>query len=392
MSRSAPHAQPGLAQVLGALSHVLDLAAGRAPGHALRTCWIGIWLGRALGLRGEELYELYYTLLLGDAGRGRADAAQASAPGEAGMLARLAGLWGARRRGEREARERARVRAARGAEVARRLGFGRAVAQGIGALDERWSGRGRPERRSGRSIPRAAQLALLAREIVLAHGEGERLAAEELVRSRRGTWFDPELVDVFDVVTLNPEMWNGLREAELQERVRALEPNAFVVSLTDERLDRLAATFGGVLDDAGPFGPGRAERVAALSVAIGRELGLASDRLRWLRRSAQLGDAGELAGGDAELVERLDPFRELARAAGQGFGQGTEGGPVALELRLVDVAAAFDARTGAHPAGEPPDRGAALAELEAQRGTRFDANALDALGRVVEATGRARAA
>jgi len=387
--RPAP-VEPKLAQVLGTLSHLLDLGAGRAPGHALRSCWIGMWLARALRVRDEELYDLYYALLLADAGRRRdGDRAQVE---RAGLVRRVGRLLRLARGEDRRADARSRERGEAAAALSRRLGFGRGVARALRALDERWNGGGRPEHGAGRALPRSAQGALMATEISLLHARGDRVAAEQGVRARRGAWFDPELVDVFDVVTLNPEMWNGLRAADLQERVRACEPPVFVVTLTDERLDRIAAAFGLVLDTLGPFGAGRAERVGTLACAIGRELGLSSERVRWLGRSARLHDAAALPGCDEGLRERLDPFRDLARSRGQGFSAVKESSGAALEARVAVVAAEYDARVATAGGREPLSREAALAELEGLRGTHLDPNGLDALVRVVRASGRVRAA
>ena len=57
-----------LAEFLGALSHALDMTEGQPAGHCVRCCWIGIHIGREAGLSDDELWELYYTLLLKDLG------------------------------------------------------------------------------------------------------------------------------------------------------------------------------------------------------------------------------------------------------------------------------------------------------------------------------------
>src|SRR5207247_9528854 len=57
-------AQPRLAELVGALSLATDLAAGLAYETALRTCLLAVRLGRALGVRGEALRDIYYTGLL----------------------------------------------------------------------------------------------------------------------------------------------------------------------------------------------------------------------------------------------------------------------------------------------------------------------------------------
>jgi len=55
-----------LEEIIGALSHALDPTEGQPPGHCIRCCWIGFHTGRELGLGENELWDLYYTLLLPD--------------------------------------------------------------------------------------------------------------------------------------------------------------------------------------------------------------------------------------------------------------------------------------------------------------------------------------
>ena len=57
-----------LSEVLGALSHALDLTEGQPVGHCVRATWIGFHVGRAMGLRDLQLWELYHTVMLKDLG------------------------------------------------------------------------------------------------------------------------------------------------------------------------------------------------------------------------------------------------------------------------------------------------------------------------------------
>ena len=57
-----------LSELLGALSHALDMVEGQPAGHCVRSCWIGIHVGREIGLDDKQIWELYYTLLLKDLG------------------------------------------------------------------------------------------------------------------------------------------------------------------------------------------------------------------------------------------------------------------------------------------------------------------------------------
>src|ERR1700728_5249507 len=57
-----------LAEILSALSHALDMVEGQPAGHCVRCCWIGTQIGAEIGLQPEQIWELYYTLLLKDLG------------------------------------------------------------------------------------------------------------------------------------------------------------------------------------------------------------------------------------------------------------------------------------------------------------------------------------
>ena len=56
-----PSARAGelrLAELLGALSHALDMVEGQPAGHCVRTCWIGLHIGRELQLDETAIREL----------------------------------------------------------------------------------------------------------------------------------------------------------------------------------------------------------------------------------------------------------------------------------------------------------------------------------------------
>ncbi|MGL5587361.1 MAG: metal-dependent phosphohydrolase, partial [Aeromonas veronii] len=57
-----------LAELIGSLSHALDMTEGQPRGHCIRCCWIGSRLGERLGLDARLRHDLYYTLLLKDLG------------------------------------------------------------------------------------------------------------------------------------------------------------------------------------------------------------------------------------------------------------------------------------------------------------------------------------
>ena len=57
-----------LSEILSALSCALDITEGQAPGHAVRTCLIGMHLADRAGVPSEERGSLFYALLLKDLG------------------------------------------------------------------------------------------------------------------------------------------------------------------------------------------------------------------------------------------------------------------------------------------------------------------------------------
>ncbi|MCE9595308.1 MAG: HD domain-containing protein [Planctomycetes bacterium] len=431
-----------MSEVIAALSFALDLTEGQPAGHCLRSCWIGMRVGSELGLSREELHDLYYTLLLKDAGcssnaarlcelYGHDDLAtkrdvklvdvqrlsqlarfvlQHTGLGE-GLIKRFGRLLHVMRNGDRFAGELISARCTRGAQIAIQLGFRPRVADGIYSLDEHWNGKGRPEGRKGEQTPIASRIALLAQIVDVFHTAGGVAAALKEVRGRRGRWFDPAVVDAFERVALDVELWNGLTAPDLDARVRELEPADQSVELTDERLDAIASGFGRIIDAKSPFTAGHSERVADFAVSIGRQLGFGVERLRWLRRSALLHDIGKLGISNAildkpgkldesewhrmrmhptfteQILSRIDPFREMARVAaahhekldGTGYPKGLVASEIELESRLITVADIYDALTADRPyrAGMPHAK--AVEILESMRGTGVDGVCLDAL-------------
>src|SRR5262245_23993787 len=57
-----------LSEVIAAMSFALDITEGQPPGHAARTCLIGMRIAREIGLPTAEQSALFYALLLKDLG------------------------------------------------------------------------------------------------------------------------------------------------------------------------------------------------------------------------------------------------------------------------------------------------------------------------------------
>lgn len=436
-----------LSELMGALSHALDLTEGQPPGHCVRSCWIGMHVGRELGLPEAELWDLYYTLLLKDLGCSSNAARICSlyqtddltfkrdfktldgslpqvmrfvfshAGAGSPLFDRLRLLVQSVRTREASATQLVQTRCQRGAAIARQLRFSDRVADGIASLDEHWDGGGEPIGLRGTDIPMASRIALLSQVVdVFRIGTDPASACEEVQR-RSGTWLDPRVVAAFERVARSGEFWATLASADIGAAVFALEPGQFQVAVDDDYLDAIAVGFGQVIDAKSPYTSGHSTRVADCADAIAREVGVPEARRRWLRRGALLHDLGKLgvsntildkpgaldpaewealkqhAAFTEEILSRIGPFQELARMAGAhherldgtGYPRGLAGDAISLETRIVTTADIFDALTSARPYREAMPVARALEIMAVGVGTTLDPACFAALVRVTQA-------
>lgn len=430
-----------LSELLGALSHALDITEGQPPGHCVRCCWIGVQLGQEIGLPEHDIWELYYTLLLKDLGCS-SNAARIcdlylnddigfkrdfKSVGDslpqvlrfvlshtgptAGLVERVRAVVNILQNGGTIARELIETRCQRGAEIARRMRFSQAVADGIQCLDEHWDGGGKPVGLSGVAIPVYARIALLAQVVdVFFTGTGPEAATAEIGR-RAGSWFDPDLVAAFAAVSGREEFWATLARPDLSSLVFDLEPARHTTHVDDSYLDDIAAAFAQVIDSKSPYTSGHSTRVALFADLIAEEMAFSPERRRWLRRGALLHDIGKLGVSNAVLdkpgkldeaewqqmrghaahsetiLSRIAAFDTLAAMAGahherldgRGYPKGLSGDEICLETRILTTADIFDALTAERPYRAAMPIGQALGIMRGDIGTAIDSGCLGAL-------------
>ncbi|WP_293763266.1 HD-GYP domain-containing protein [uncultured Aquitalea sp.] len=401
-----------LSELIGSLSYALDLTEGQPVGHCVRSCWIGVHIGRHLGLADDALWELYYAILLKDLGCS-SNAARISelyladdrlfkqdfklvgdslpqmlgflfshTGRHAGWADRLRSILNVLRNGKKMADELIHTRCHRGADIARQLRFNENVARGIQSLDEHWDGSGRPLGAAGDAIPLNARIALLSQVIDVFHVTGGREAAVAETQRRAGGWFDPALVRTFAEGPARDEaFWRTLESDDIDAAVFALEPACHHMTVDEDYLDDIAEGFGLVVDSKSPFTAGHSQRVAHYADAIARDMGLDDSRRRWLRRGALLHDVGKLGVSNTildkpgkldpeewvavqrhavhtrEILSRIGLFHELAdvsaahheRLDGKGYPLGLSAPDIALETRIITTADIFDAINAERP-------------------------------------------
>jgi HD-GYP domain-containing protein (c-di-GMP phosphodiesterase class II) len=434
-----------LAELVGALGYALDMTEGQPPGHGIRCCWVGMHIGREIGLDETELFDLYYTLLLKDLGcssnaaricqlyltddlkfkhdfkkiDGGLPQALRFVLGHTGLKAGLAERFRAMlnifQNGGEIARELIETRCQQGAEIARKMRFSEAVAAAIQNLDEHWDGGGKPVGVTGEAIPVYARIALMAQVIDVFQTGGGLAAARREVRERSGTWFDPALVAAFEQVATHPGFADMLASDEINVAVVALEPADRATPVDDDYLDDIAAGFAQVIDSKSPFTRGHSDRVTLFTDMIAEELGLAPARRRWLKRAALLHDIGKLGVSNAildkpgkldgaewlamqdharhseSILSRIPVFADLAAVAGahherldgKGYPRGLAGDAIALETRIITTADIFDALTADRPYRAAMPVSKALAIMSESLGSALDPACFEALRRAL---------
>jgi len=368
-----------LAEILSALSFALDLTEGAVRGHAVRSCLLGMRIAQEAGIAEDEVFDLYYALLLKDIGCSSNAARMCQIVGgddramKAGAktmdwtsprtpkLSTLRLLWktvlpeaNAARRiahivemGRTQAannKEMIAMRCERGANILRKLEFSLRAADAVRSLDEHWSGSGYPDGLEGDRIPYLSRILSIAQHLdVFSSGESPRVAIDVLL-ARSGKWFDPELVQAAISLHRRGALWAnclpGDDEDETRQAAVELAPGA-THYLRRERIDQICEAFADVVDAKSPYTFRHSLGVASAAMGIAQRLGLPSERIDFVRRVALLHDIGKLSVSNAildkagklskseweavrehpvqtrRILERVGAFSELAKVAGE---------------------------------------------------------------------------
>ncbi len=182
------------------------------------------------------------------------------------------------------------------------------------------------------------------------------------------------------------------------------EESVLHVEEIEESYLSLRQVFCTALDERDHVTGGHSERVAGLSVELGRHVGLSQQRLRHLERAAFLHDIGKVRVSDSILIKpgpldsqewdemqqhpyysysilkQVDSLRESAeivychheRFDGMGYPRGLGGSEIPLEARVFAVVDAYDAMISQRPYRDPLSHEQAVREILSHSGTQFD--------------------
>ena len=431
-----------LATVLSAMSYALDLTEGQPLGHAARSCLIGMRIARELQLPAGDRSDLFYALLLKDAGCSSNAARihqlfggndQAAKRGlwerdwrkwsekvryaleftepDGSVLERLHRFVRLAMEGPSSQRDVFEIRCDRGANIARSLGVSEPTAIAIRAMDEHWDGGGYPEGLTREQIPLYARIIGLAQVAEIYWGMGGPTAAVDVAHARRSRWFDPELVKVLRAIGDRDGIWSELRTDNLSTAIAAAEPIEQVIPADETKLDRIAHAFALVVDAKSNFTYHHSDRVAAISESIASEMGIPEPQRVRLRRAALLHDIGKLSVPNRildkpgkldaeewdvvkqhpyftyEILARVPVFSEFAydaschheRIDGRGYYRGISGDSLSAHARIMATADIFDALSAARPYRGPMPLEQVLTIIQEGRGTQLCPETVDAV-------------
>ncbi|MFY9932194.1 MAG: HD domain-containing phosphohydrolase [Streptosporangiaceae bacterium] len=275
-------------------------------------------------------------------------------------------------------------------DLADRLGLGPAVCEPLAQTFERWDGKGVPGAVGASDLAPAIRLVHLADAVEAFHHTGGAEAALHVARERRGTQFDPGLVDCFRAQYT--EILEGLGGISAWEEVIALDPG-LGTALSEDHLERALAALADFSDLKLPLRLGQSRGVAELAAQAGTKLGLPAADLIMLRRAALVKDIGMIGipsgvwdePGEWSLAQRerarTHPYlteRMLARVPllaevgrcaslhherldGSGYPHGLRGDAISLPVRILSAADVYQALR------QPRPRRPALDAPEAER-------------------------
>jgi putative nucleotidyltransferase with HDIG domain len=430
-------------EIISALSYALDLTEGQPMGHSARTCMIGMRIAKHIGMPLTQQGDLYYALLLKDAGcssnssrlfhiinaddiRAKGDLkttdwtrmgweslhyALSHVATGLPFLERMRKLVSVAATQQVDSKALVQIRCDRGAAIARKMSFPLPVAAAIYSLDEHWNGGGYPDGLRGVNIPVYSRIANLAQTLDVFLVNRGPDAAMEAIGKRSGRWFDPDLVQAARSLAKTGALWNSLESANVLKEVVAMEPEVRQTLASEESIENICLAFADVIDSKSPFTYRHSNGVASAAVAIGRQLGMNASDLTFLRRAALLHDIGKLSVPNSilekpgkltalewdvvkkhpyytlEILRRIPGLENMSEVAaahhekldGSGYFRGWTAEQLSTHARILVVADIYDALSAQRPYRDAMALDQVFTIMRKEAPRALDADCLEAL-------------
>jgi putative nucleotidyltransferase with HDIG domain len=409
---AASDLQLRMSDLISALSLALDLTEGQPMGHAVKSCVLGMRMAEILKLSVETRSDLYYALLLKDAGCSSNAARmyeifggdERAAKKEVkttdwsrvtfdGLEYLMRNVMPGRSRLDRviaiahiainrkdQSTELFQLRCERGGQIAKKIGLSEATTKAIYSLDEHWDGKGFPHGIKEAEIPLLSRIMNLCQTLEVFAAVSGPQDAFQVIEERSGTWFDPELVAACRELEKDAALWELLETEDVRAKVIDIEPFGVFQYADDSRIDSICEAFADVIDVKSPYTHAHSKGVTAAAVAIASRLGLDRE-IPVIRRAALLHDIGKLSVPNKildkngkltaqeweamrlhpyytqRILERISGFKHLAFIAsthhekldGSGYYRNLRATQLPLSARSITMADIYDALSAKRP-------------------------------------------
>src|SRR5919201_2269417 len=194
--------------------------------------------------------------------------------------------------------------------LAQRLGATPRVVEALGNAYGRWDGKIFAGLPSGEALSSIARLVHLVHVAQTYHQIGGLDAADDVVRRRSGTEFDPALARVW--LENSHDLLQPFTSGSVWDEALAAEPEPRrIVGVA--HLDEVTRALADFVDLKNPFTPGHSSRLARLVEDAGSAAGLVRSEIDTLRRAAHLHDLGNVSVPDGMWTKR-GPLNPSERA------------------------------------------------------------------------------
>ncbi len=427
VERAVEPLRAGLPELVCALSHALDAAEGREPGHALRVAYVCQQLTSELGLdRGHRRAALFAGLLhdigvpavtpsLVDVPHLDEESLFAFAPTNGVELADAAPAH----RGI--AAQALRAHPTASADFLGRSWFPEATMPAVRGHHENWDGSGYPDGLAGDAIPILARVLRAADlfESVVA-SEGNPLSARAGVTAAARAWsgreIQPEIGAALACIARDDHFWLAFHDERIDAALTAMAPTNGLRP-SGKLLAGFSEAVATLVDARARHEPGRAMQVATLVRAMAEAVEISPQEVARLGLATLWADIGVMAvpsrilgkpdlltvdemqrmrahpGVSGEIVARIPALAEAApwlaahheRPDGRGYPRMLSDPEIPSEARILALADAYGAMTTRRPYREALTSPDALAVLRAGAGTQWDPFLARVLANVLEA-------